>query len=54
MFAYLVKLAIFNTENLKSEIIPGDSKTINKISFFEANESETKELLSECKSYLNQ
>ena len=54
MIAYSVKLAIFDTNNLKTEVIPGNSKTINKISFFEANEIKTKELFEEYQKYLEE
>ena len=54
MIAYAVKLAEFNTDNLKSEVIPGESKMINRISFFEAYENQTLDLLEECQNYINE
>ena len=52
MISYIVKLAGFDTANLKSDIIPGDSIKLNGLWFFEADSEKSKQLLNECKIYI--
>ena len=53
ILAYVPQLAIFDTDNLVTDQIPGTSKTINGISFFVYDEDETKSLIDELVSEMN-
>ena len=53
ILAYVPQLAIFDTDNLQTDQIPGESKTINGISFFLSDESETKTLITSLVSEMN-
>lgn len=52
MISYIVKLAGFDTKNLKSEVLPGEFSKFSRLWFFEADKEKTKELFEECKSFL--
>lgn len=53
LLAYVPKIAVFDTSNLVTEQIPGDTKTINKVSFFLNDEEETKSLVSSLVAEMN-
>ena len=53
IMAYVPQLLIFDTENLATEQIPGESETINGISFFVHYENATAELIDELVSEMN-
>ena len=52
MISYIVKLAGFDTANLKSDMLPGNSIKLNGLWFFEANSEKSKQLLKEYKNYI--
>lgn len=46
IIAYCIKLAAFDSNNLETDIVPGNSKTLNGLSFYLADEDKTKEMFS--------
>jgi len=54
MLAYVPQLVKFDTENLVTDQILGESQTLNKVSFFIADEEETKNLFSNLVEEINQ
>lgn len=53
ILAYVPKLAVFNTDNLEMDEIPGTNKTLNGGSFFIANENKTKVLMEDLVENMN-
>lgn len=53
LLAYVLHLAIFDTENLASGQIPGESKMLNGISFFLSDKNATLELVNSLVSEMN-
>ena len=53
LLAYVPQIAVFDTANLVTEQIPGESDTINRISFFISDEEETKALISSLVENMN-
>lgn len=53
MMAYVPHLAVFDIENLKTEQVTGQNKYLNGISFFIADEQETKELIKNLVNEIN-
>ena len=53
ILAYIPQIAVFDTSNLVTEQIPGETDTLNRISFFLYDEDETSELMSSLVSNMN-